>query len=147
MSIYFLSPAVTLFNLIESQTRWINSWNNHFAKSWVDSKINDNHEIVTKKWQKKHFLPCLYFNHVTLKPKASVQYFSLIMTTHRYTSGSIVYIITCHKRDSTLDQSRMAVFEDCQATTLITQPPRLVNDYDNLSFLIEIRSHANIALF
>ena len=32
---------------------------------------------------------------------------------------------TCPKWDSNLGQRRMAVFEDCQATTLTTQPPRL----------------------
>ena len=34
-------------------------------------------------------------------------------------------IILCPKQDLNLGPSRIAVFKDCKATALITQPPRL----------------------
>ena len=40
---------VLLFNLIESQTRLINSWINQYAYWWFNSKVNDNHDTTTKK--------------------------------------------------------------------------------------------------
>ena len=45
----------------------------------------------------------------------------------------------CPERDLSLDYCRMAAFEDCQATMLTTQPPRL----DNPAFRV-IRSKTNM---
>ena len=45
----FLCLAIILFNLIEIQTWWINSCIDHFAYSWVNLKVNSNHEIATQK--------------------------------------------------------------------------------------------------
>ena len=44
-----------LFNRIESQAWLINSSINHFAWSWIHSKVNDNHNITTQKWRRKNF--------------------------------------------------------------------------------------------
>ena len=52
-----LCLAIRLFNLIESQTWWNNSWIDHFAHSWINSKVNGNHEITTQKQKKKIFSP------------------------------------------------------------------------------------------
>ena len=46
---------------------------------------------------------------------------------------------TCPKGDSNLGQSRMAVFENCQATALTTRPPRPVST--NLSYFSPIFDH------
>ena len=48
-----LCPAV----IIENQTQWINSWINHFTLSWINSKVNGNHEITTWKQKRNFFLP------------------------------------------------------------------------------------------
>ena len=61
-----------LFNPIESQTWWNNSWINHFAKSWNNSKVKSNLEIATQKQKRIFFLPNRYFNHDLLEPKANV---------------------------------------------------------------------------
>ena len=47
-------------------------WNNHFASSWINSKVNGNHEITTQKGQRKHFLPCQNLNQSSMKPKEGV---------------------------------------------------------------------------
>ena len=61
MSIYFvqlvLCPAIRLFNLIESQTWWINLWTNHFAYSWINSMVKSKHDITTQEWKRKLFSP------------------------------------------------------------------------------------------
>ena len=41
------------------------------------SKINGNHEITTKKWKRKFFLPHRDLNHGPLKPKDSLLLMSL----------------------------------------------------------------------
>ena len=51
-----LCAAIRLFNIIGSLTR-CNSWMDDFAKSWINSKINGNHEIVTQKQKIKIFPP------------------------------------------------------------------------------------------
>ena len=53
-------------------------------------------------------------------------------TTTLLNSGEIIFIISSDgysspEWDSNLDPSRIAVFEDCKATALTTQPPRLDN--------------------
>ena len=41
-----LRKAIRLFNLIESQTWWMNPWIYNFAYSWINSNVNSNHEII-----------------------------------------------------------------------------------------------------
>ena len=51
-----LCAAIRLFNIIGSLTRWINSWMDDFAKSWINLKINGSREILTQK-QKINVFP------------------------------------------------------------------------------------------
>ena len=50
----------------------INSWIDHFAFSWINSKVNGNHEILNIKPKRKIFLLHQVLNRSPLKPKASV---------------------------------------------------------------------------
>ena len=58
----------------------------------------------------------------------------------------------CLEQDSNLCPGRMLVFEDCQATTLTTQPPWLNSDYKNIesdgllfkSFLRSLKSRGRV---
>ena len=50
----------------------INSSFDHFAQSWINSKVNGNHEITTQKWKRNFFVPHLDLNHGPLTLKASM---------------------------------------------------------------------------
>ena len=67
-----LCPVIRVFNLIDSQTWWINLRINHFALSWINSKVNSNHEIITQNKRGNFFLPHWNLNHGLLEPRASV---------------------------------------------------------------------------
>ena len=43
----------------------INSSFDHFAQSWINSKVNGNHEITTQKWHRKFSLPTRIWTMVT----------------------------------------------------------------------------------
>ena len=53
-------------------------------------------------------------------------YYGLCLIAKEMKQGvTIISFILCPKQDLSLGPSKIAVFEDCQATALTTQPPRL----------------------
>ena len=52
----------------------------------------------------------------------------MVLFTRPKSSPSVTYTL-CPERDLSLGQRRMAIFEDCQATMLTTQPPQLANPH------------------
>ena len=66
----FQMPFEYRTNVLVQYFQFINAWINHFVQSWINSKVDSNHEITTKNKRYKKFLPHQDLNPGPLKPKA-----------------------------------------------------------------------------